>query len=344
MAARDTSLEKGPQEQPGHFVRLVGGFKPPRLPPSSHRAFWFHMAFCVLYAIVEGVLPNVPLMAVKAMNATDVQLQLPLGMASLGLFISVLLGTVMARHRKKAFVVVPGFVAAVAALVMAWMPRAGWFLFMAGVVSIGDFAMRPAVPSIIRIIYPDNCRSRVSGTMRQYGSTAFLGAILASAALLSLSSRDAIRLTIRLEITLAGLVCVAAFLCFLRLPEFSDGSVAEAVSVDDPSVGIVRATLTPLLDNRFRRYLFAVFAFSFANLFYQGVVPAFFARDLGMGYVQATTLIHVAPNLTAFLSGGFLTSWFEGASVSRSYALVTCLWGLDPVIVAAIPFFWPAWG
>jgi hypothetical protein len=341
MAACDPVCNKTQQLSP-YLGRLIGGFKPPRLPPSSHRAFWFHMSFTLFYALFEGIIANAPLMAVKAMNATDVQLELPLGMASLGLFGSVLLGTVMARRRKKPFVVVPGFGAAAAALVMAWMPRAGWFLFMAGVVSIGDFAMRPAVPSIIRIIYPHDCRSRASGTMRQYGSIAFLGAILSSATLLSMSSPGAIHLMIRLEVTVAGLACVAAFLCFLRLPDLSDGSVAEADAVDDPSASFARATLTPFLDKRFRRYLAAVFVFSFANLFHQGVVPAFFARDLGLGYVQATMLIHVIPNLTAFLSGGFLTSWFESESVWRSYALVTCLWGLDPVILATASFFWPA--
>jgi hypothetical protein len=141
---------------------------------------------------------------------------------------------------------------------------------MAGVVSIGDFAMRPAVPSIIRIIYPHDCRSRVSGAMRQDGSIALLGAILSSATLLSMSSPGAIHLMIGLEITFAGLACVAAFLCFLKLPDLSDGSVAEADAVDDPSASFVRATLTPLRDKRFRRYLAAVFVFSFANLFHQG--------------------------------------------------------------------------
>jgi hypothetical protein len=341
MAALNKALGESSQEQRSYLGRLAAGFKPPSLPPISRRAFRFHIAFTVLYAIFEGVLANAPLMAVKAMNASDIQLQLPLAMASFGLFFSVLLGTAMARWRKKPFVVVPGFASAAAALMMAWMPTAGWFLFMAGMVSIGDFSMRPAVPSIIRIIYPNQCRSHVSGTMRQYGSIAFLFAVLASAALLSLSSHDVVHFTVRLEITLAGLACVAAFLFFLRLPETGNGSVAEAVPLDDRSAGFVRASLKPLLDRRFRRYLAAVFVFSFANLFHQGVVPAFFARDLGMGYVEATVLIHMVPNLTAFLGGGFLTSWFESASVWRSYALVTCLWGLDPVILATASSLWP---
>ena len=77
------------------------------------------------------------------------------------------------------------------------------------------------------------------------------------------------------------------------------------------------------------------FVFAFGNLFQQGVVPAFFARDVGLGYVQATLLIHVIPSIAAFLSGGYLTAGFERVSVWRSYSLVTLLWGLDPCILAA---------
>jgi hypothetical protein len=281
-------------------------------------------------------------MAVKAMNATDVQLQLPLGMTSVGLFGSVFFGAAMARRSKKPFVVVPGFAGAAAALAMAWMPRAGWFLFMAGVISICDFAMRPAIPSIVRSVYPDHCRSRVSGTMRQFGSIAFLAATLSSAALLSSAGVATVQRMIRIEITVAGLASAAAFLCFRQLPDLGDGSAAEAAAVDDPRVPFERASLAPFRDRRFCKYLAIIFLFAFGNLFHQGVIPAFFARDLGMGYVQATLLIHVIPNLAAFLTGGYLTSWFERTSVWRSYALVTLLWGLDPLILATLSFSWPA--
>ena len=127
---------------------------------------------------------NAALMAVKAMNATDVQLEVPIAMTAVGLFSSVLLGTVMARRRKKPFVVIPGFAAAVACMAMAWITSAGWFLVFAGVISIFDFAMRPAVPSIMRLVYPEHHRSHLSGTMRQWSSIVFLGATLLSSALL----------------------------------------------------------------------------------------------------------------------------------------------------------------
>jgi hypothetical protein len=300
------------------------------------------MAFTLLYALFEGIMGNAPLMAVKSMGASDRQLQLPLAMASVGLFLSVFFGAAMARRRKNPFVVVPGFAGAVAALVMAWMPSAVWFLAMAGVISMCDFAMRPAVPSIMRIVYPDRCRSHVSGTMRQWASIVFPAATLLSAALLSRAETGNIRLTIRLEILIAGLACAAAFACFRQLPDHGDGSAAEAAAHDDPPVAFGWAALTPLRDRPFRRYLLAFFVFGFCNLFHQGVVPAFFARDMGLGYVSATLLLHVVPNLSAFLAGGHLTAWFERTSVWRSYAVVTMLWGLDPVLISLAPFSWPA--
>jgi hypothetical protein len=301
------------------------------------------MAFTLLYAVFEGVIGNAPLMAVKAMNATDVQLQLPLGMTSIGLFGAVFFGAAMARRRKKPFVLVPGFAGAMAALVMAWTPRAGWFLFMAGVISICDFAMRPAIPSMVRILYPDNSRSHVAGTMRQYASIVFLLATLTSAAFLSMATAATIHATIQIEITLAGLTCAAAFTCFSRLANNGDGSEAEAACAEDAPPGFGGATLAPLRDKWFRRYLAAFFVFGFGNLFHQGVIPAFFARDLSLGYLQATLLIHVIPNITAFLSGGYLTSWFERTSVWRSYSVVSLMWGLDPLILCAFPTVWPAW-
>jgi Major Facilitator Superfamily len=342
MAAQSAPEVKALERLPGCVSRLATGFKPPPLPSVSGLAFRWHLAFTLFYAMFEGVIGNAPLMAVKALRASDVQLQLPLAMTSVGLFGSVLLGATMAKRPKKPFIVVPGFVCAIATMVMAWLTDAGWFLFMTGIISICDFAMRPGVPSIVRLVYPDHSRSRVAGTMRQYASIVFLGATLGSAALLSMATEASIRLTIQLEITLAGLACAAAIFCFRQLPDYGDGSAAEAVLAKDPPVDARWATLTPLRDKSFRRYLAAFFVFGFANLFHQGVVPAYFALDLGLGYVQATLLLHVIPNLTAFFTGGLLTSWFERTSVWRSYALVTLLWGLDPLILATASFVWPA--
>ena len=324
-------------------ARLIAGFTPPHLPPTSRRAFRFQMAFSLLYAFFEGIMANAALMAVKAMNATDVQLEVPIAMTAVGLFSSVLLGTVMARRRKKPFVVIPGFAAAVACMAMAWITSAGWFLVFAGVISIFDFAMRPAVPSIMRLVYPEHHRSHLSGTMRQWSSIVFLGATLLSSALLSAASTSArVFITIRVEIALASLACATAFCCFWQLPDHGDGSETEASPRTKLDGGFRQANLVPFLDRRFRRYLAVFFLFAFGNLFYQGVVPAFFARDMNLGYVQATLLIHIIPNLTAFLSGGYLTAWFERTSIWRSYAVVTFLWGLDPFILAIASAFLPA--
>jgi Major Facilitator Superfamily len=299
------------------------------------------MAFQLLDAVFAGIMGNAPLMAVKAMGASDVQLQLPLAMASVGLFLSVFSGAVMAGRRKKPFVLVPGVGGAISAFLMAWMNSAPWFLAISGVISIFDFAMRPAVPSIVRIVYPRHCRSHVSGTLRQYSSIVFLAATLLSAAALS-ASGDGVRSMIRLELTLAGLASLASYVCFQRLPDHGDGDADEA----EPEAGVeenVRyPSLTPLYDRRFRRHMAIFFVFAFANLFHSGIVPAFFARDMGLGYVQATLLLHIIPNVTAFLGGGGMAAWFDRSTVWRSYSLVTLLWGLDPVLLATAPGVWPA--
>src|SRR5580704_11371950 len=106
--------------QPTRLDRLAAAFRPPVLPPASRHAFRFHMAFALLEGIALGILYNVPLMAVKAMGATDRQLQIPIAMTSIGLFASVFTGLAMSTRMKKPFVLVPGIASAVAALLMAW--------------------------------------------------------------------------------------------------------------------------------------------------------------------------------------------------------------------------------
>jgi MFS family permease len=299
------------------------------------------MAFSLLDAVFAGIMGNAPLMAVKAMGATDVQLQLPLAMTSVGLFASVFTGAAMAKRRKKPFVLVPGVAGAFSALLMAWMNSAGWFLALAGVISIFDFGMRPAVPSILRIVYPAHCRSHVAGTLRQYSSVVFLAATLGSAWLLAADSQQVMH-QIRAQLTFAGLASIAAYACFRQLPDRGDGSLEEAEAVDPAAKAYKWPSVAPFFDRPFRRYISIFFVFGFFNLFHSGIVPAFFARDMGLGYVQATLLLHIIPNLTAFLGGGRLTSWFDRTTVWRSYSLVTLLWGLDPLILATAPTVWPA--
>src|SRR5260370_32882443 len=77
------------------LARLAAAFQPPDLPPASRRAFRFHMAFALLEGMALGIIYNVPLMAVKAMGASDRQLQIPIVRTSLGLFSSAFTGIAM---------------------------------------------------------------------------------------------------------------------------------------------------------------------------------------------------------------------------------------------------------
>jgi len=301
------------------------------------------MAFALLEAIALGIFYNVPLMAVKAMGATDRQLQIPIVMTSLGLFSSVFTGLAMSTRRKKPFVLVPGAASAVAALLMAWTTSAGWFLCFAGLFSIFDFAMRPAIPSILRIIYPAHCRSHVAGTLRQYASAVVLTSSLFFAWLLAASGNHVWPM-IHVQLTIAGLAGLGAFACFRQLPNHGDGSIEEALAENHPSGRPfdrqqIAASLAPLRDRNFRRYLTIFFLYGCGNLFYLGIVPAVFARDLGYGYVQATLLIQIVPAVSGFLGGGRLTAWFDRTSIWRSFAVVALLWALDPVLLAMAPYW-----
>jgi MFS family permease len=324
------------------LARVANAFRPPVLPVASRRAFSFHLAYTLLDSISAGILANVPLMAVKFLRATDAELQIPISMTSAALFASVITGSIMAHRRKMPFVLVPGLAGALSMFVMAWLKTPLAFLCAAGAVSMCDFGMRPAIPSILRSVYPEKCRSHVAGTLRQYASVLFPGSTLLAAALLSLSGAH-IQSMIRLQLIVGSLVYCGAIACIRQLPDRGDGSPIEAdpASVPQP-VARWRLSLKPLHDPSFRLYLAAFGIFAFSNLFFMGIVPVFFARDLRMDYVQATLLIHVLPAVMGFLAGGRLTAWFDRTSVWLSYALVTLLWGLDPLLLATAGSWWPA--
>ena len=357
------ALERPTQTQARRRPWLSAVFGPPSLPRVSRRAFRFHLAYALLDATVAGILSNTPIMAVKALHATDAQVQIPWAMAALGFFASALTGVAMARRRKKNFILGCGAAAAVFMVAMACQTRSAiWFLVLAGCVGIFDFAARPAIPAILRIVYPEHCRSHVSGVLRQYASLAFMASTLLSAGLLQMCAPDAaptpkvfcnVNAMMTFQLALAGLLSLAALLCFRQLPNRGDGSAAEAMAGDPDSrecPSTTRRVPAPpdearvRFEPRFIRYLAIFFLYAFGNLFFAGTVAPFFAHDLQMNYLWATLFMHLIPALTAFLAGGLLTARFDHMPVWRSWAIVAAMWGADPVLLALtvlLPCWWP---
>jgi hypothetical protein len=224
---------------------------------------------------------------------------------------------------------------------MAWMRTPLWFLIAAGGVSIFDFALRPAIPSVLRIVYPGYCQSHVAGTLRQYASLVFPASVLIFAALLTASGSH-IRGMITVQLMFASVNTAVGLTCLGRLPDHGDGNHSEAMPESGPAdANWLRASLAPLRDSAFHRFLGAFFVYTFGNLLFMGIVVPFFVRDLGYGYVEATLGIYVVPAITGFLAGGRLTAWFDRTTVFRAYAFVALLWGLDPILLSLFPSHWP---
>jgi MFS family permease len=312
-------------------------FLPPDLRSVSGRAFRFHLAYTLLDAVYSGIMANTPVMAIKAMHATDAQLQLPVAMASIGIFTSVFTGVTMAGRRKQPFVTMPGVAMGLSTLIMAWMHSAWWFLALSGMISIFDFSLRPAIPSIIRSVYPEHCRAHVSGTLRQYAAAVFLVSSLSFALLLTYSPD--VWPMMRLQLSVGGVLSLLSFLCFRKLPRHGDGSHAES----ENSVGLVGVKwkdwpmLAPFRDALFSRYLAAFFVFATFNLFYAGIIAPVFTHDLGYGYAGATMLIHIVPAIGALVVGGRFAARFDGTTIWKSFAAVTFLWAIDPLVLAIFP-------
>ena len=140
----------------------------PSLPPECHSTYVRHFSFAVLDALAAGILANAPLMALKGMASSEWQVAVQLPISSIGLFLVLYLGGVMARRSPMPFAVVPGLAYALTSLAMALTNEPLLFLVLGGLGTLFETVSRPAVTAIIRLNYPATHRGTVTGAIRQW--------------------------------------------------------------------------------------------------------------------------------------------------------------------------------
>jgi len=85
--------------------------------PESCRHTWVrHRTYALLDAAAAGILSNIPLMALKGMGSPEWEMALQMTISSVGLFLSIYFGGIMAERRKMPFVLLPGFAFAACAV------------------------------------------------------------------------------------------------------------------------------------------------------------------------------------------------------------------------------------
>jgi hypothetical protein len=115
------------------IASLVPGFlRGPALPAECRPTYVRHFSFVVLDAMTVGILANASLMALKGMNCSEWQVAVQIPISSVGMFLLLYLGGVMARRRIMPFVIVPGMAYACCSLAMALTDQPLLFLVLGG--------------------------------------------------------------------------------------------------------------------------------------------------------------------------------------------------------------------
>jgi MFS family permease len=276
-------------------------------------------------------------MALKGMGSPEWAMAVEIAITSLGLFLAVHLGGIMAERPKMPFVLAPGFMFAACTLGMVLTNSALSFLALAGVGSLFETLTRPAVTAVIRLSYPATHRGVVTGSIRGWCSIVFLAFAMLSAWLMDWMP-DSPTLMIKGQLAIAAALSAAAFGTFglIRLHEAGvAGRAAADLSVSRPMREALQVAIS---DARFRRYLGIGLLFAFGDLMFVSFIPVLMGKRLGYGYLASAILVHVLPSVLAFLSTGLIGRWIDRINPWRAWSWIRLGWGLDPVLLAATPW------
>ncbi len=312
-------------------------FTGPDLEGRAKHTYRRHFAHIVFLAMGEAILANAPIMALKGMESPDWQMALEKSISSIGMFLLIYLGSVMAVRRKMPFLFFPGIAYALCALAMAFIDDPLPFLILLGLGTLFDNILRPALTAIVRLNYPVETRGAVVGELRKWSSILFLGTGLLSAALLDFATESQ-RVMIRGQMVAAGLLLIMGFAVFRTIRVREDAPEREArprVRFADSLKASVHIVKT---DRRFRRYLAIGFFYCFGGMTFASFIPVLLTKDLRLSYVETTLLTHVFPAMVTFFTTGYIGQWIDRVSTWKAWFWIRLGWGLDAVVLAAAPF------
>jgi hypothetical protein len=306
-----------------------------RLPQECLPTYRRHLVYSLLNSAAAGILANAPMMALKALGSPSWQMALQMTISSIGMFLVLYLGGVMAERRKMPFVVVPGLVCAGTCFAMALTRNPLGFLILFGLGTLFENIASPATTAIIRSNYPATHRGAATGSIRGWCSVAFLVACVVSAWLMDHAPLGAEHM-MQAQLALSGVLWAVAIAVF--------ATIRVAVDTHSPPVR-KEASENPLReawricqrDDRFRRYLGIGLLYSFGGMIFASFIPVLATHELQCNYLAATLLVHGIPGVVAFCSTGVLGRWIDRTNPWQSWRWIRLGWGLDPLLLAATP-------
>jgi hypothetical protein len=307
------------------------------LPDNARRTFRFHLAYAMLDGAVGGIVLMAPIMAIKALHCPSWQLQIREVYGGIGMLVTLYLGGLMATHRKMPFVVVPGVLAALNTLAMAFtMGNSFWFLTFYGIGAMFEITTRPAITAILRLNYPVEQRGHATAVVRTWSSLSFMVTILLSATLLHLAKEHVLPVA-RAQIAASAFLGLAAYLCFRQIAvqeeplQRGSGFRLHVLKNIRDVLGVVAH------DARYRRYLLSCFADFFFSLLYLPLIWKLLS-NLEYGYIGCAAMVHALPAAIAFLTTGFLGPWLDRTNPWISWAWMRFLSAGDAMLLAITPW------
>ena len=152
------------------------------------------------------------------MGSPNWQMALQMTISSIGMFLVLRLGGVMAERRKMQFMILPSFLSAAVCLGMALTSDVLVFLILSGLGALFENIASPAITAIVRANYPPTHRGTATGSIRAWCSVAFLLTCVSSAWLLDHASSCVIPM-IRAQLVVSGVVSAIGTIVFWTIRE-----------------------------------------------------------------------------------------------------------------------------
>jgi MFS transporter, DHA3 family, macrolide efflux protein len=252
-------------------------------------------------------------------------------------FLSPFAGVWADRYNRKMLIILSDSLIAISTLVLAILFLMGyealWLLFlMSAIRAIGTGIQGPAVGAILPQLVPEDKLTKVNGTNGSIQALIMLVAPMASAALLTMASMEAIFF---IDVVTAA-IAIFILLTFLHIPIHAKAAEKQTTSYyTDLKQGFIY-----IQNHAFVKKFFVFFAFFFvlaAPVAF--LTPLQVTRSFGDD-VWRLTAIEITFSIGMMLGGGFMASWGGFKNKIHTMTLAALVMGACTFALGIVPNFW----
>jgi MFS transporter, DHA3 family, macrolide efflux protein len=252
-------------------------------------------------------------------------------------FLSPFAGVWADRYNRKMLIILADSLIAISTLILAILFLMGyealWLLFlMSAIRAIGTGIQGPAVGAILPQLVPEDKLTKVNGTNGSIQALIMLLAPMASAALLTMASMEAIFF---IDVVTAA-IAIMILLTFLHIPIHAKAAEKQTTSYfTDLKQGFIY-----IQNHSFVKKFFVFFAFFFvlaAPVAF--LTPLQVTRSFGDD-VWRLTAIEVTFSIGMMLGGGFMASWGGFKNKIHTMTLAALVMGACTFALGITSVFW----